>query len=398
MAWDLEGLEPNTFFPVPASVVFARRSGEDGKATPLAGEVERWLGKAGATVVRRAQASITDTSVEGDSPYAGLSRQGAVIVPRCLFFVEETDNPTIVQAGQTITVNPRRGSQDKEPWKSLDLTAVSEQTVEAVHMFDVHLGATVVPYATLDPLQAILPLRRGEYQIPTSKRGVGGIRLGGLSQRMRDRWRIVSTLWEANRAAATKMDLLEQLDYYGKLSSQLEWRCEPRDRQFRVVYGGWGAPTAALLHEDDAIVDYKLFWIACRDAREAHYLLAIINSDALYELVTPLMSKGQFGARDLQKHLWKLSIPEFDSGNSLHVRVSQAGETAVQGVAKQMAQLRQDRGEVTVTIARRELRKWLRESTEGKAVEEAVGELLAKKVDAHSSLKVATYANHAKQG
>ena len=59
------------------------------------------------------------------------------------------------------------------------------------------------------------------------------------------------------------------------------------------------------------------------------------------------------------------------------------------GVAKQMAQLRQDRGEVTVTIARRELRKWLRESTEGKAVEEAVGELLAKKkVDAHSSLKV----------
>ena len=117
--------------------------------------------------------------------------------------------------------------------------------------------------------------------------------------------------------------------------------------------------------------------------------LAIINSDALYELVTPLMSKGQFGARDLQKHLWKLSIPEFDSGNSLHVRVSQAGETAAQGVAKQMAQLRQDRGEVTVTIARRELRKWLRESTEGKAVEEAVGELLAKKkVDAHSSLKV----------
>ena len=399
MAWDLEGLEPNTFFPVPASVVFARRSGEDGKATPLAGEVERWLGKAGATVVRRAQVSITDTSVEGDSPYAGLSRQGAVIVPRCLFFVEETDNPTIVQAGQTITVNPRRGSQDKEPWKSLDLTAVSEQTVEAVHMFDVHLGATVVPYATLDPLQAILPLRRGEYQIPTSKRGVGGIRLGGLSQRMRDRWRIVSSLWEANRAAATKMNLLEQLDYYGKLSSQLDWRREPGNRQVRVVYSGWGAPTAALLHEDDAIVDYKLFWIACRDAREAYYLLAIINSDTLADAVNKYTTPNWSGkTRDLQKHLWNLPIPELDAGKPLHVEVSEAGDAAAQGVARQLAQLRQDRGDVTVTIARRELRKWLRESTEGKAVEEAVGELLAKKVDAHSSLKVATYANHAKQG
>ena len=156
-AWDLERLEPNTFFPVPSSVVFARRNGEDGKATPLAGGVERWLGKAGASDVRRTQVSITDTSVEGDSPYAGLSRQGAIIVPRCLFFVEETDNPTIVQAGQTITVNPRRGSQDKEPWKSLALTAISEQTVEAVHVFDVHLGETVVPYAMLEPLRATLP-------------------------------------------------------------------------------------------------------------------------------------------------------------------------------------------------------------------------------------------------
>lgn len=39
-AWDLERLEPNTFFPVPASVVFAQRSGEDGKARPLPSEVE----------------------------------------------------------------------------------------------------------------------------------------------------------------------------------------------------------------------------------------------------------------------------------------------------------------------------------------------------------------------
>ena len=114
---------------------------------------------------------------------------------------------------------------------------------------------------------------------------------------------------------------------------------------------------------------------------EAHYLLAIINSDALYELVTPLMSKGQFGARDLHKHLWKLPIPEFDSGNPLHVRVSQAGEAAAIGAAKQLAQLRQDRDEVTVTTARREIRKWLRDSTEGTAVEEVVEILLGKRVD-----------------
>ena len=380
-AWDLERLEPNTFFPVPASVAFARRSGEDGKATPLAGEVERWLGIAGATDVHRTRVSITDTSVGGDSPYAGYSRQGASIVPRCLFFVEETTNPTIVQAGQTVTVNPRRGSQDKEPWRSLDLFAISEQTVEAPHVFDVHLGETIVPYATLDPLRAALPLRRGEFRVPSADDGVGGIRLGGLSQRMRDRWRIVSSVWNENRAAANRMNLLGQLDYYGKLSSQLEWRQAPRDRPVRVAYNQSGAPTAALIRGNESLVDYTLFWITCSDIQEANYLLAVINSQALYEAVASLMPKGQFGARHLEKHLWKLPIPEFDPDEPLHTAVSEAGTGAAEGAAKRLAQLRQDRGEVTVTIARREIRKWLRESTEGKAVEEAVAELLAKRID-----------------
>ena len=311
MAWDLEGLEPNTFFPVPASVVFARRSGEDGKATPLAGQVERWLGEPGEDSDRRKRVAIVDTSTASISPYGHFSRNGATIYPRPLFFVEEIRNPAIVQAGQTITVNPRRGSQDKAPWKSLDLATVSEQTVEVAHVFDVHLGETIVPYATLDPLRAVLPLKRGEHEVPTSKNGVGGIRLGGLRQRMRDRWRIVSSLWEENRAAANKMNLSGQLDYYGKLSSQLEWRQAPGDRPVRVAYNQSGAPTAALIQGNESLVDYTLFWIACSDIQEANYLLAIINSQALYEAVASLMPKGQFGARHLEKHLWKLPIPEF---------------------------------------------------------------------------------------
>ena len=376
-AWDLEGLDPNTFFPVPASVVFARRTGEDGKAAPLAGEVERWLGKPGENADRRARTTITDTSASSVSPYADYSRQGASIVPRCLFFVEETENPTIVQAGQTLTVNPRRGSQDKEPWRSLDLTPITTQTVESQHVHDVYLGETLVPYANLDPLNAVLPLKLSETQIPSEPDGVGGIRLGGLERRMRDRWQTVSHLWETHKRPVNKLNLLGRLDFHRELSSQLEWSRNPGKRPVRVVYSGWGTPTAALLHDDDAIVDYKLFWIVCRDAREAYYLLAIINSDTLADAVNKYTTPNWSGkTRDLQKHLWKLPIPEFDPNSPLHVRMSQAGEVAAFGAAKQLTQLRQYRGEVTVTIARREIRKWLRESTEGKAVEEAVEKLL----------------------
>ena len=377
-AWDLEGLEPNTFFPVPASVVFARKAGENATATPLPSEVERWLGEAGATDVRRTQATITDASVDGVSPYGGYSRNGATIFPRRLFFVEETGNPAIIQAGQTVTVNPRRGSQDKEPWRNLDLAAITGQTIDTQHVFDVHLGETLVPYATLDPLKAVLPLKPTDTGLPADNKGVGGVRLGGLGQRMRDRWQTASRLWEENKAAVNKLRLLERLDYYGNLSAQLEWQRNPGDRPVRVVYNSSGAPTAALIQGNDSLVDYTLFWMVCSDIQEANYLLAIINSQALYEAVAPLMPKGQFGARHLQKHLWKLPIPEFDHDEPLHIAVSEAGGVARVGAAEQLAQLRAARGDnVSVIIARRELRKWLRESAEGRAVETRVQALLS---------------------
>ena len=92
-AWDLEKLEPNTFFPIAAAVVFAKRLGPDNLAGPLGGQVERWLGETGMADVRRVSVAITDTSEDSESPYAGHSRQGATVVPRRLFFVRETQKP-----------------------------------------------------------------------------------------------------------------------------------------------------------------------------------------------------------------------------------------------------------------------------------------------------------------
>ena len=70
MAWDLEGLEPNDFFPVPACVVFSQRTGDLGDATALAGKVERWAGEPGWDADRSALTLIIDTSAKAISPYA----------------------------------------------------------------------------------------------------------------------------------------------------------------------------------------------------------------------------------------------------------------------------------------------------------------------------------------
>ena len=197
-----------------------------------------------------------------------------------------------VRAAQTVKVEPRRGSNDKAPWKKLDLTAITGQTIEKTHLFDVHLGETVVPYATLTPLKTLLPLKRKDDELPVDSGGTGGIHLGGLEQRMRGRWQQVSALWEQHKGANDKKTLLGRLDYHRELSAQLEWRKNDKGTPIRVVYTTSGQSTAAIIDASEAIVDHKLFWAPCRDLQEAHYVLAIINSRILYETAKPLMAKG----------------------------------------------------------------------------------------------------------
>ena len=76
------------------------------------------------------------------------------------------------------------------------------------------------------------------------------------------------------------------------------------------------------------------------------------------------------------KHLWKLPIPEFDANNSLHTSISDAGRKASEGAAARLSELYEERDRVTVTIARRELRAWLRGSEEGRDVEGLVKRLI----------------------
>ncbi len=377
-AWDLERLDPNTFFPIPASVVFARRNGKAGASVALEGEVERWVGKAGASNVRRMQAPITDTSSGGGSRYAELSRQGASIVPRRLFFVEETENPAIIQAGQTVTVNPRRSGQDKQPWSRVDLRDLTNQTIESSHVFDVHMGVTIAPYVTLSPLKAVLPLKKTDNSLPIDNDGIGGIRISSLERRMRSRWRIVSQLRDRHKKANDRLSALGRLDYHKELSAQLKWRIDRGARPIRIAYTSSGGPTAALLRDDEIVVDYTLFWVTCRTYQEAAYLLAIINSQTLYSAVKPLMPKGQYGARHLQKHLWRLPILEYDPENALHVAIAEAGQVAEAGAARELTRLyeSQSRTAPSYRIVRRELRQWLRLNDEGKAIESMVEALL----------------------
>lgn len=373
--WDLERIEPNTFFPVPACVVFLRRQPPEAYPKRLGQTASRWRGPAGGPFTRE-QVHLTDTSGKFASVYGARARQGATIVPRALFFVNVEESSAIVQAADILTVSARRSKQEKEPWKSLEEPLLKSQAIEATHVIDVHLGETIASYVCLDPLKAVLPLSKTTGHIVRKEDGWHGVDPTTIGTRMRRRWRQINEMWDENKGASNKLRLIQRLDYVGNLAAQNVMIADGRKY---VAYAQSGRPTAAVVSQP-CIFDKKLYWLEC-GLDEAHYLCAIINSACLETLVAPLMNKGQFGPRDLEKHLWRLPIPEYDDANDLHRAIAEAGAAAAVGAQTLWSDLRAEReakGQSTsVTVARREIRKWLSQSSKGQRVEELVGRLLS---------------------
>ncbi|MXY87079.1 MAG: hypothetical protein F4Y95_11480 [Chloroflexi bacterium] len=371
--WDLDRIEPNDFFPVPSCVAFLTRKDPPGK--PLPRQADSWRGNHGGPFTKE-PVQLTDTSGEYASPYGERARNGATIYPRPLFFVNEEASTALVQAANTVSVSPRRSAQEKSPWKELELPDLVGSVIEADHVYDIHLGETVAPYMLLQPLRAVLPLSKSTGQLVKSEDGWYDVDPLSLGERMRRRWRVTNELWDDNKGTNNELSLLENVDYMRKLSAQ-NMRF---DAKSGVLYGASGQPTAVAYAQLNAVVDHSLFWLETESLDEARYLVTTINSQKLSNLLKPLMPKGQFGARHVHKHLWRLPIPEYDDSDSLHVEIAQAGEDAAAGAKVLWDEIRaerEDKGQSTsVTVARREIRKWLSESSEGQRVEELVGRLL----------------------
>ncbi len=373
--WDLDLLDTETFlstFPMPASVVFARKvrnyelGADEKRVHPLApGLVEIWQTPHGSDLVQRTLASLHHDDGQYHSPYADIAAQGPTIVDRRLFFVSITPNPVQTALPGTWMTRPRLGTQDK---KNYDVSDLVDLPIHENNLFDVYLGESLAPYVTVPPLTAALPIDKPTMVLPLDHSDCirdpktqrcsqprCKVDIRNLDTRMRHRWEIMERLWEENKGKANRMTLIQNLNYLNKLTNQLAYLRDSGGRLIRIAYTTSGRPTAALIRNDEAILDTKLYQVSCNLLEEAYYLLAIINSKALFRATEPLMSRGNFGgARDLHKHLWKLPIPEFDQSDSLHMELANLGKLAEGEVNKRIDEMRQQRRTPPTTDAIRD--------------------------------------------
>lgn len=266
----------------------------------------------------------------GGSPYKKSVTQGATIVPRVLFFVQEeaTTSRLGMSSGQ-VNYRSMRTPLEKNPWKSLpNHTGV----IERRFIYDVHLGSTVVPFRTLQPWRAILPINRDRLLEEES--------IEAADNNLTQWWHDATNRWEENRSAVNKLSLRDRIDFQNTLSRQLGAAAH------RVVYSASGTSLAAArLSDPRQVIEHKLYWIPARNLKEAQYLSAVLNAPLTTKTVAEYQSRGLFGARDFDTYVWRLPIPIYDSKQKLHQRLVDlahqaegvAGQTDLEGMAFQKA-------------------------------------------------------------
>jgi len=316
-----------TAYPVKALVVSGKLPEDKHKILPLE-EAKKLLNFESRNIFLNSIGSRTwldyrQLAFQGiRSYYYEFFKQGATIVPQACWFVEVVDvQPEFVVVHTSKRVEVRGKVERKMPLLP----------VEKEFVYGVLTSAEVMPFCHLPPSLAVLPV------LPT---GSGYSIVRREEAQRRGYTKLAKWLEEAEKVwseirggKAGRMSIYERLDYQRGLTAQ-----SPRAK-FKVVYLRSGTNLAATIVDiekslrenpllNGVIIESTLYHYETNDINEAYYLVAILNSSVLDQLIKPMQSRGEFGERDIHKKPLEFPIPKYDPNNEIHKRLSELGKKA----------------------------------------------------------------------
>ena len=122
------------------------------------------------------------------------------------------------------------------------------------------------------------------------------------------------------RGRITPKTLAAQIDYAGKLSSQLP--LAPKRQRTLVLHPHSGdLMRGARSRSGDAVIGSTLYYFAVGSAQEAAYLVALLNAPTLRKAFEQARESG----RHFSAHPWrKVPIPRFNADDPRHLRLANA--------------------------------------------------------------------------
>ena len=341
--WDLWDVAP--LFNVPACVLFAKSDYGISYPTDKLAVLE-WSGtlpgrdvawevaksrlktkaKQGRVIYLGARAAFSTapgaSSPSKPSKYQRVFKQGATILPRSFYFVRLKDINGVVDRKSLYwaETDPEQANGAKSPYDDIYLSG----HVEGEFIFSSALARHLLPFVLLPPATVVLPVeqKNGSLTIMTAEN------LTQEGYRAVGKWmKAAEDLWNSKRGdKAVKHTLYEWLDYQGKLTAQ------SLSQRHLVLYNAAGTNVSAAYFDRAEhprfVVEHKLYWAAFSDPFEAHYVVAVLNSDTANQAIKPFQSTGLMGERDIEKKLLELPIPLFDPENAKHRKLSELGAAA----------------------------------------------------------------------
>jgi len=302
------------------------------------------------------------------SAYQAVFKQGATIVPRSFYFIrgEGIKDAPDPATQYWVETDPEQAAEAKKPYDDIHLKGL----VEGRFIYTSAISRHVLPYAHLTPANVVLPVveTNGSLTMVTADK------MTREGYREFAKWmKNVEKLWADRRGEKSgKQTAYERLDYSGGITAQ-----NLRQRHL-VLYNAAGTNVSATYFDRGQhprfVVEHKLYWAALANADEAHYLVAILNSETANQAIKPFQSTGLLGERDIEKKLLELPIPTFNQEKPKHRRISELGAKAHEEAVKAIRS-----GEFPVDSAIARQRRFMRDhlKSELEEIDKLVAALLS---------------------
>ncbi|HPO13818.1 MAG TPA: N-6 DNA methylase [Candidatus Hydrogenedentes bacterium] len=256
------------------------------------------------------------------SPYHARFLQGATLVPRCFWFVEHED---ILGANiQTPFLRTSREAYEnaKSPW-----TIQIEGQIEKEFLFGTVLAKDLLPFVVHHLSLVILPLSVASgksLHIINSEQALADGYVHAY-----DWFQNVQNIWLSKRKDKS-YTVFQWLNYDNKLTQQ------SLKSNFTILYNKSGTNiSASLVSKKEAenigpfkirgfVADMVTYWFKTDSEEEAHYLVGILNSEIVNDVIKPFQTQGLQGERDIHRRPFEAcNIPLFDQNNKKHLRIAE---------------------------------------------------------------------------
>ena len=325
-AWDLSGVNDPPFKgSAHASVIFGERvvaSQQKPKIKPLydiryvtgSGVDKRMTWDDAKPLLTYALSKRWD--VAPSPAYAEVFRNGATLFPQPLVVFE---SPLSSALGKIyFQTNIGKGA-----WRGKERNG----QVEARFVKSALFSRLVVPFGTIGKSHIIAPFSESGREL-VSPVGITGENTFNFNLY----WDNANRDWQEHSGDRPPLTLLDQIDYQGKLSSQIAHQ----EYAEKVVYRRSGATLEACVVSSLTIADGTLNWFGSSDVNELHYLTAIFNAGCLAEFF-------KNGCRYSDRHfqmlpVQNLPIPAYDASDEHHANLAAQSVLAHERVADIVAQ------------------------------------------------------------